>query len=156
MPKAPPVHCTAGPLERVRSHLLKLTRVAETLQWGGNLVYWTMDKAIGGKMFALIDTEAGEMAAGVNAVIAFAAGPTRKLDLLKIEGVVPAPYLARAHWVALQHWQALPMADLLQELTAAIEYVFDRLPPRVQRLQQTPLKVYRDLVREKRSELKRL
>lgn len=142
MHSALPTHLTASPIERVRAHLLKLPRVAETMQWGDNLVYWALDKAVGGKMFALMPAEPGE-----KAVIAFAAGPERKLDLLEHEGVVPAPYLARAHWVALQDWGALPISELLRELTAAHEYVFGRLPPRVQRMSELPLKEYKATVR---------
>ena len=34
-----------------------LPHVAETMQWGANLVYWAGDKAIGGKMFALVNLD---------------------------------------------------------------------------------------------------
>lgn len=83
-------------LERTWSLLLHLPRVAETLQFGDNLVYWTLDKAVGGKMFALMSAEAGSAN-----VLSFAAGPLRSLELLETEAVRPAPYLARAHWVAI-------------------------------------------------------
>ena len=43
--------------ERLRGYLLTLQHVAETMQWGANLVYWAGDKAIGGKMFALINLD---------------------------------------------------------------------------------------------------
>ena len=36
--------------ERLRAYLLTLPHVAETMQWGANLVFWAGDKAIGGKM----------------------------------------------------------------------------------------------------------
>ncbi len=41
--------------ERARAFLLTLPHVVETEQWGHNLVFWVGDKAIGGKMFALIN-----------------------------------------------------------------------------------------------------
>ncbi len=44
--------------ERVRAFLLTLPHVAETLQWGDNLVFWVGDKSIGGKMFALVNLSA--------------------------------------------------------------------------------------------------
>ena len=43
--------------ERLRAYLLTLPHVAETMQWGANLVFWVGDKAIGGKMFALINLD---------------------------------------------------------------------------------------------------
>ena len=41
-----------------RSFLLTLPHAVETLQWGETLVFWVGDKAIGGKMFALIALDA--------------------------------------------------------------------------------------------------
>ena len=37
--------------------LLTLPHTVETRQWGNNLVFWVGDKAIGGKMFALINLD---------------------------------------------------------------------------------------------------
>ncbi len=132
--------------EHARQTLLQISRVAETLQFGDNLVYWTLDKAVGGKMFAIMDTEAGQ-----GHVLAFAAGPVRALELLEVEGVKPAPYLARAHWVAVEDWSVFSGAEIARELLAAHAYIFGRMPPRVQRLQDLPTKEYRALVRERRA-----
>src|ERR1700712_4622216 len=46
--------------ERARAFLLKLPHVVETRQWGDNLVFWVGDKAIGGKMFALLNLDLGD------------------------------------------------------------------------------------------------
>ena len=81
--------------ESARAFLLRLPHVEETLQWGNNLVFWVGDKAIGGKMFALMNLDADS-----NGVLSFAAGPEGAAELLEIDGIFPAPYLARAHWVA--------------------------------------------------------
>ena len=135
-------------LDEVRAALLMLPRVTETLQWGGRLVFWTMDKAVGGKMFAIADLEAVD-----RAVFAFAAGPQRAPRLLEYDGVCPAPYLARAHWVACDHWQVLSLENLLHEASAAYEYVAGRMPTRVQRLYDLPAKEYRALVRESRMQV---
>ncbi len=40
-------------IEPLRAWLLSLPHVAETMQWGDNLVFWVGDKAVGGRMFAL-------------------------------------------------------------------------------------------------------
>ena len=58
--------------ETLRAFLLALPDVCETMQWGDNLVYWVGDKAIGGKMFALVS-----LLPDHGAVISFAAGPER-------------------------------------------------------------------------------
>jgi predicted DNA-binding protein (MmcQ/YjbR family) len=111
--------------ESLRGFLLSLPDVAETMQWGDNLVYWVGDKSIGGKMFALVTLSPVH-----GAVLSFAAGPERFAELVEREGVFPAPYLARAHWVALERWDALAAAELREELRKAHGVVYAKLPRR--------------------------
>lgn len=112
--------------ERARAFLLTLPHVAETMQWGANLVFWAGDKSIGGKMFALINLDAGPR----HGPISFAAGPERFAELLELEGFSPAPYLARAHWVAAASWSSLRPREWEDELRNAHAVVFARLPKR--------------------------
>lgn len=109
--------------ERVREHLLKLPHVVETMQWGANLVFWVGDKTIGGKMFAVLNLDDDR-----KALLSFPAGPERYAELLETEGVIPAPYLARAHWVAIRHWGAFRGSELEAHLTLAHGLVYARLP----------------------------
>src|ERR1039458_6483814 len=94
--------------EKVREALLKLPHVEETMQWGANLVFWVGDKAIGGKMFALVNLDEGG-----KGVISFHVGQERYTELLENDGVIPAPYMARIFWVALTRWDAIPGRELL-------------------------------------------
>ena len=112
-------------VEGLRAFLLGLPDVAETMQWGDNLVYWVADKAIGGKMFALVSLDVDH-----GAVLSFAAGPERFPELVEIEGVFPAPYFARAHWVAVERWNTLPVSELKEQLRHARELVYGKLPAR--------------------------
>jgi predicted DNA-binding protein (MmcQ/YjbR family) len=111
--------------ESLRAFLLSLPDVCETMQWGDNLVYWVADKAIGGKMFALASLEPDH-----GAVLSFAAGPERVSELVEMEGVFPAPYFARAHWVAVERWNTLPASELKELLRHARELVCEKLPAR--------------------------
>jgi predicted DNA-binding protein (MmcQ/YjbR family) len=111
--------------ESTRAFLLSLPFVKETLQWGNNLVFWVGDKAIGGKMFALINLDGDG-----RAVMSFAAGPEGCAELLEINGIFPAPYLARAHWVALERWDVLRRTELEVRLRSAREIVEAKLPKR--------------------------
>lgn len=112
--------------ERTRAFLLKLPHVVETMQWGANLVFWVGDKAIGGKMFALVNLDCDG-----KAVISYSAGPERYADLLEIEGIFPAPYMARIHWVAAERWSVFRNAEWEQQLRTAYELTFAKLPPKV-------------------------
>jgi predicted DNA-binding protein (MmcQ/YjbR family) len=110
-------------VERARAFLLGLPHVAETVQWGDNLVFWVGDKVVGGKMFALIDLDG----AG-GPVIAFAAGAEHAAELCEREGFRPAPYLARAHWVAAERWDVMGAREWERELAAAHAVVWAKLP----------------------------
>ena len=117
----------------------------ETLQWNA-LVFWVGDKAVGGKMFAVRDPEPK-----ASHVMSFAVPRETYHDLLEREGVSPAPYLARAHWVALEHWNALPEADLRAHLRAAHQRVETALPRKTRRVLDAPDREYRAAVREQRA-----
>ena len=119
--------------ESTRAFLLSLPFVNETLQWGNNLVFWVGDKAIGGKMFAVIDLDG----AG-RAVMSFAAGPEGAAELLEIDGIFPAPYLARAHWVALERWNVLRKSEFEARLRLAREIIEAKLPKRTRDLLAMP------------------
>lgn len=137
-------HDGAALATSTRNTLLKLPRVTETVQWGGLHVFWVLPKAIGGKIFAILNP-----GPTYDVVLSFAAGPVRAPQLLEVDGVRPAPHLARAHWVSIVDWQVFQPAELTVELRGAYDYVSSRLAPRIQRIQQLSAKEYRELLREK-------
>jgi predicted DNA-binding protein (MmcQ/YjbR family) len=112
--------------ERLRAFLLTLPHAIETQQFGG-LVFWIGDKAIGGKMFAWMRLEQNS---GPIRVLSYPAGPERFAELLETEGIFPAPYVARIHWVAIERWDVFRPAQWQQELTAAHALTLAKLPPR--------------------------
>ncbi len=117
----------------LRAALLKLPHVTESLQWGDNLVFWVGDKAIGGRMFALVDLGGAQ-----RGVISYAAGKERFDELLELDGISPAPYLARAHWVAVANWSVFGHTQWIAELTTAHQIVLNRLTPRTRRTLALP------------------
>lgn len=133
-------------VERARAFLLSLPHAVETMQWGDNLVFWVGDKAIGGKMFALIDLGVG-LSKGV---AMYSAGPERYNELLEIEGMLPAPYMARIHWVAAQHWDAMRNAEWEAEFTAAHAITLGKLPPKVRATLQLPEREQKRLIATRR------
>jgi len=135
--------------ERAREFLLKLPHVCETKQWGENLVFWTGDKAIGGKMFCLLNLDAG------GGVISFAAGSERFYELVERDGLLPAPYMARIFWVAAEGWSALRNAEWEELLRAAHEITYDKLPKRVKETLDLPTRAREKLIRERRTLLEK-
>ena len=130
--------------ERARAFLLTLPHVVETQQWGDNLVFWTGDKAIGGKMFCLInlDDDGG--------VVSYVAGPERFHELLERDGLYPAPYMARIFWVAAERWTALRDAEWKDELRSAHEITLCKLPAKVREVLAMPAKAREKLIAERR------
>jgi predicted DNA-binding protein (MmcQ/YjbR family) len=108
--------------ESLRRYLLSLPHVEETVQWGGALVFWVAEKSIGGKIFSVMRLEPED-----GPILSFVAGPEKFSELLEIEGIIPAPYFARAHWVALEHWRVLRPVELQSLLAAAHDLVFAKL-----------------------------
>jgi predicted DNA-binding protein (MmcQ/YjbR family) len=134
--------------ESARAFLLRLPHVEETLQWGNNLVFWVGDKAIGGKMFALLNLDPDS-----NGVLSFAAGPEGAPELLEIDGIFPAPYLARAHWVAMERWNVLRTSELEARLRAARDLMEAKLPKRTCDVLAMPIGERRKLIAARRKEL---
>jgi predicted DNA-binding protein (MmcQ/YjbR family) len=127
--------------ESTRAFLRGLPSVEETLQWGNNLVFWVGDKAIGGKMFAVLNLDADN-----NGVLSFAAGPEGAAELLETEGIFPAPYLARAHWVAMERWNVLRKTELERRLRMARDIVEVKLPRRTRDVLAMPAGERRKLI----------
>ena len=131
--------------ERIRAFCLSLPHVAEAVGWGHHLVFWVGDKAIGGKMFAMIHLDNEGTGVGW-----FHAGAERFQELLETEGIIPAPYMARAHWVTVERWDVLRSGEWEEELKAAHALVFEKLPKRTKAMLALPEKERSKLIRERR------
>ena len=131
--------------ERARTFILSLPHVVETMQWGDNLVFWVGDKAIGGKMFCLID-----LSGDGSPVVSFAVEPERFGDLVEREGLTPAPYFARIFWVSAERWTALRNAEWEELLTAAHHRTLANLPKKVIATLALPAKEREKLIVEQR------
>ncbi len=143
--------------ERLREFVSSLPHVEETLQWGDNLVFWVGDKVIGGKMFCLVDLEDGQ-----KCVVSFAAGPEGAAELCEREGIIPAPYFARVHWVGVERWDALSSSAWKECLTRAHALTLAKLSKRTlevlamsERQRSAEVRSARKRLAEKRSAEKR-
>src|SRR4030081_744737 len=108
-------------IDWVRQHCLSLPHTTETMQWGDNLVF-----KIAGKMYAVAALEPGDH------WLSFKCTPDDFARLVEQPGIIPAPYLARAHWVALETEDALPPAEIKRLLRRARDIVIAKLPKKTQ------------------------
>ena len=108
-------------LERVRAICLKFPHATEQIQWGNDLVF-----KIGGKMFAVAALE------NTGKALAFKCTPEEFGLLTENEGIIPAPYLARAHWVSLEKFDTLSASELSRRLRDSYDLVFGGLTKKAQ------------------------
>src|SRR5512138_811132 len=65
-------------------------------------------------------------------VLSFKATPEDFFEYQEQEGVIPAPYMARNQWLALERFDALRDDELRDLLAISYRLVFERLPKRLQ------------------------
>jgi predicted DNA-binding protein (MmcQ/YjbR family) len=100
---------------------MALPHTTESVQWGYDLVF-----KIHGKMYAVTPLEPAPV------YLSFKCSPEDFAELTEREGIIPAPYMARAQWVALQHEGALSRAETKQFLRKSYELVIAKLPKKTQ------------------------
>ena len=113
--------------DSVREFCISLPHATEQIQWGNHLVL-----KVGGKMFAVVALEPSEV------WISFKATLEEFAELTERPNIIPAPYLARNHWVGLESRDALTHSELRDCLRRSYELVFEKLPQKErERLQRS-------------------
>ena len=115
-------------IESIRSFCLSLPHVDEKVQWGNDLLF-----RIGEKMFAVVALEPSH---GVQ--MSFKCTPEKFAELVEDDGIIPAPYVARYHWVALERLDALPERELKELLKTAYQLVLEKLPKKARMKLDSP------------------
>jgi len=104
-------------IDQLRKLCLSFPGATEQIQWGDDLLF-----KVGGKMFAVTRLEPAKV------WISLKASPEKFAELMERPGVLPAPYLARAKWIALESPDALPSAEVAELLRESYELVLAKLP----------------------------
>lgn len=107
-------------IDSLRAFCLSLPHTTEKLQWGDHLLF-----CVGGKMYAVVSLEPSEY------VISFKSSAERSAELVENEGIDPAPYLARAQWVAVRSLDLLRDTEWRELLTEARRLVYEKLPKKM-------------------------
>ena len=104
-------------LDTFRDYCLTFPGATENVQWGADLVF-----KVGGKMFAVASLEPGETK------VSFKCTPEEFAELVEEDGIKPADYVARYHWITLLRWDALPDRGIRRLLKDSYEMVSAKLP----------------------------
>ena len=106
-------------LDWVRAFCLSLPNATEDVQWEHDLLF-----RIAGKMFCVANLEPGISPTK----IAFKCTPEKFAELVEIEGIIPAPYMARNHWVAMIEMDALRQPEIRELIQASYQMILEKLP----------------------------
>jgi predicted DNA-binding protein (MmcQ/YjbR family) len=110
-------------IDWVRACCLALPHATEDVQWEHNLLF-----RIAGKMFCIANLEPGMSPTK----IAFKCTPEKFAELVEIEGIIPAPYMARNHWVAMIEMDALRQPEIRELIQASYQMILEKLPKKTQ------------------------
>lgn len=108
-------------IEWVRQHCLSHPHTTEQIQWGSDLLF-----KVGGKMFAGVPLEPARV------WLTLKADPEEFPELLERQGIIPAPYLARAKWIAIETERSLPRTEVMRLVSKSYELVFANLSKKLQ------------------------
>ena len=115
-------------IDWLRRTCLLFPHVTEQVQWGNDLVF-----KVGGRMFAVASLEPAAVC------LAFKCSDESFADLTERSNVIPAPYLARAKWIAMETRDAIPLEELEELLREAYDLAFAKLTKAAQAsLRTTP------------------
>lgn len=108
-------------LDSIRACCLALPHASEKVQWENDLLF-----TIGGKIFAVTPLEPAPF------VLTFKPDPEHRLELLEMDGVEPAPYLARAGWVSVRRWDVFRDAEWRNLVSESYRMILAKLPKKLQ------------------------
>ena len=94
----------------------RLSGATEDIKWGNDLIF-----SVGGKMFAGFPLTEPEP-------IGFKVDPLVFDSIVGHNGIVPAPYMARQHWVSITKRDRLPLETLKDLLAESHALVAAKLP----------------------------
>ena len=113
----------ASYLDWVRPFCLSLLHATEDVQWEHDLLF-----RIAGKMFCVANLEPGMSPTK----IAFKCTPEKFAELVEVEGIIPAPYMARNHWVAMIEMDALRKSEIKELIRESYQMILEKLPKKKQ------------------------
>jgi len=104
-------------IDQIRKLCLSFPGATEHVQWEDDLVF-----KVAGKMFAVTPLIPARV------WLSLKADPEEFAELTERPGVIPAPYLARAKWVAIESSETLPPPEVASLLGKSYDLVVAKLP----------------------------
>lgn len=108
-------------IEQLRKFCLAFPGATEDIKWGNDLCF-----SVGGKMFTVT---AADSSGGVS----LKTTPEKFAELTERQGIIPAHYVARYHWITIEDLKAVTPAELKDLIRESYQMVFDKLPAKTKK-----------------------
>jgi predicted DNA-binding protein (MmcQ/YjbR family) len=107
-------------IDELRKFCLSMPHATEDVKWGSDLTF-----LVGKKMFAVTGLETAQSG------ISFKCTPEKFAELVERDGIIPAHYVARYHWVTVENPDALKPDELKDLIENSYRMVWEKLPKNV-------------------------
>ena len=109
-------------IDWVREFCLSIPHTTEDIQWGNDLLF-----RVSKKIYCVVCLEPQ-----APVKLSFKCTPEKFAELIEVEGIIPAPYMARNKWVALVELNALRQSEIKELIRNSYQLVFEKLPKKTQ------------------------
>ncbi len=109
-------------IDELRTFCLRLPHATEDVQWGNDLLF-----RIGNKIFAATGLDSSPLQ------ISFKCTPEKFSELIEIDGICPARYTARYHWVTIERMDVLSRNELEKLIRESYEMILSKLPAKLKK-----------------------
>ena len=109
-------------IDWVRELCLSLPNSTEDIQWENDLLF-----RVAKKIYCVVPLEP-EAAVKLSCKCT----PEKFAELVEIDGIIPAPYMARNHWVAFVDMNALRQSEIRELIRNSYNLVVEKLPKKLQ------------------------
>ena len=109
--------------EWLEEYCLSFKGATAEVQWETSLLY-----KVGGKIFVIASIlQTSEL------LLSLKADPENFDELVEREGIIPAPYLARSKWIAIERTARIKPAEIKELIKTSYELVVAKLPVKVRK-----------------------
>ncbi len=105
----------------LRKFCLSFPGATEDVQWENDLLF-----RVGGKIFAVVSFDSKGPQG-----FSFKCTLQQFAELIKRKGVIPAPYVARYHWIMLENLRVLPAAEIKSLIRESYRTIYQKLPQKL-------------------------
>jgi|SRR4030095_2100505 len=105
-------------LEIIQRYCLSFPGATEQVQWEESLLF-----KVGGKIFVIYN-----FGLVTNNRISLKCTEEKFQEMIELENIIPAPYLARNKWITLQDGCRLKISEIKELIKESYKLVFAKLP----------------------------